>query len=117
MVKLDQLSIEQQDLVRDAKAAENNYLLYLAKREQELTTDALDRTRIANVAIAVPPAIPVLPVFSWPVIILIASGAAMFLSFGIAYLVDYTDSSFHSPAQVIDMMGIPVVIAVSKKTA
>jgi uncharacterized protein involved in exopolysaccharide biosynthesis len=117
MVKLDQLSIEQQDLLRDAKAAENNYLLYLAKREQELTTDALDRTRIANVAIAVPPAIPVLPVFSWPVIILMASGAAVFLSFGTAYLVDYTDSSFHNPAQVIDMMGIPVVISVSKKTA
>jgi len=54
MVNLDQLSLSQQDLQREAKAAETNYLLYLAKREQERTSNALDVTRIANVAIAVP---------------------------------------------------------------
>jgi uncharacterized protein involved in exopolysaccharide biosynthesis len=117
MVNLDQLSISQQDLQRDAKAAENNYLLYLAKREQERTSNALDATRIANVAIAVPPAIPVLPVLSWPMIFLIAIGAAFVTSVGAAYAVDYMDSSFHTPAQVIDILRIPVVVTVSKKTA
>jgi uncharacterized protein involved in exopolysaccharide biosynthesis len=117
MEKLDQLSLTQQDLQREARADESNYLLYLAKREQERTSNALDVTRIANVAIAVPPSIPVLPVISWPLTVLIGIGSAMVISIGTAYAVEYLDPSFHTPAQVIDMMGIPVVIAVSKKTA
>jgi uncharacterized protein involved in exopolysaccharide biosynthesis len=117
MVNLDQLSLTQQDLQRDAKADESNYLLYLAKREQERTTNALDATRIANVAIAVPPAIPVLPVFSFPMIVLVALCSATVLSIATAYAADYFDSSFHTPAQVIDMLGIPMVVAVPRKTA
>ena len=117
MVSLDQLALSQQDLQREAKADESNYLLYLAKREQERTSNALDVTRIANVAIAVPPAIPVLPVFSWPMIVLIGIGVATVLSIGAAYGVDYWDPSFHTPAQVIDILGIPVVVSMSKKTA
>lgn len=117
MVNLDQEALTQQDLLREAKANEDNYLLYLGKREQERTSDALDGTRIGNVAIAVPPAIPVLPVYSIRMVILVALGLATLMSIGTAYTFDYFDSSFHTPAQVIEMMGIPVVVAVSKKKA
>jgi uncharacterized protein involved in exopolysaccharide biosynthesis len=104
-------------LIRDAKANEDNYLLYLSKREQERTADALDKTRIANVAIAVPPAIPVLPVYSFPLVVLAALCLSFILSVGTAYAVDYCDTTLHTPAQVIDTLGIPVVVAMSKKTA
>ncbi len=117
MVTLDQMSIGQQDLQREAKAAESNYLLYLAKREQERSTDALDVTKIANVAIAVPPSIPVLPVSSWPLMTIEAFGLALVLSMGAAYAFDYFDPSFHTPAQVIDILGVPLVVAVSRKRA
>ena len=117
MVKLDQLSLSQQDLQREAKAAETNYLLYLAKREQERTSNALDVTRIANVAIAVPPSIPALPVFSWPMIVLIGFGSATVLGVGAAYTADYLDPSFHTPSQVIEILGIPFVAALPHKTA
>ena len=117
MVQLDQLSLTQQDLQREVKADESNYLVYLGKREQELTTNALDATRIGNVAIAVPPAIPVLPVLSWPMTTLIAFAAAFILGVGIGYTTDYLDSSFHTPAEVIDILGIPVVVTVPKRTA
>jgi uncharacterized protein involved in exopolysaccharide biosynthesis len=117
MADLDQKAVTQQDLQRDVKANEDNYLLYLSKREQERTSDALDKTRIANVAIAVPPAIPALPTHSFPSTILVALLSAMLLSITVAYIVEYFDSSFHTPAQVIDMLGIPVVVAVPKKTA
>jgi uncharacterized protein involved in exopolysaccharide biosynthesis len=109
MVNLDQLSLSQQDLQREAKAAETNYLLYQAKREQERTSNALDITRIANVAIAVPPAIPVLPVFGWPMIVALGLCAATAFGVGAAYSADYLDSSFHTPAQVIEIVGIPVL--------
>jgi uncharacterized protein involved in exopolysaccharide biosynthesis len=117
LVDLDQQSITRQDLQREVKADEQNYLTYLAKREQERMSDALDTTRIANVAIAVPPAIPVLPVFGWPVILLAATGLATIVSVGSAYAADYLDSSFHTPAQLTDILGIPVVVAFPKRTA
>ncbi len=69
MVALDQLSLSQRDLQRQMKAAESNYLLYLGKREQERSSDALDITRISNVAIAIPPAVPVLPSVGWPLLL------------------------------------------------
>ncbi len=117
VVNLDQQSLTQQDLLREAKADENNYLLYLSKREQERTTDALDITRIGNVAIAVPPAIPVLPVYGLSMILMISLGLAIVVSIGTAYAMDHFDSSFHTPTQVVDTLGVPVVITIPKKTA
>lgn len=117
MVSLDQLALSQHDLQRDAKAAESNYLLYLGKREQERASNAMDLTRIANVAIAIPPVLPVLPAFGWPFMVVLAFSIAAFLSIGVGYAADYFDSSFHTPAQVSDTLGIPVVIAMPKRAA
>src|SRR6202021_173328 len=78
MVDLDGKALEQSDLIREAKADEANYLLYLSKREQERTSDALDLKRIANVAIAVPPMTPILPAHSpWLVMFLGLFGAVL----------------------------------------
>jgi uncharacterized protein involved in exopolysaccharide biosynthesis len=117
MVQLGKKSLDQSDLIRDQKANETNYLLYLSKREQEKTSDALDKTKIENVAISTPPSIPVLPVVSPSFVILLAFVLAAFISVGSVYALDHFDSSFHTPAEVIDILGIPVVVAVSKKTA
>ncbi len=117
MADLDQKAITQQDLLREVKADENNYLLYLGKREEARTSDALDKTRIANVAIAVPPAIPALPTHGFLIVVLGGMAVATLLAISAAYLADYFDSSFHTPAQVSDALGIPFVVAVARKTA
>jgi len=117
MVKLGSQSLQLADLQREAKANEQNYLLYLSKREQERTSSALDQTRIANVAVAVPPAIPVLPTYGFLSVMQVALGFAMLLGMAMAYAVEYFDTSFHTPAQVIDTLGIPVVVAMPKRTA
>lgn len=117
LVDLDRQSIARQDLAREVKADEQTYLTYLAKREQERTSDALDTTRIANVAIAVPPVIPVLPVFGWPVIVLAAIGLAGFAGIGSAYAADYFDASFRTPNQLTEGLGIPLVIVFPKRIA
>jgi uncharacterized protein involved in exopolysaccharide biosynthesis len=117
MSDLDQKALTQQDLLREQKANEDNYLLYLSKREQARMSDALDKTRIANVAIAIPPSIPVLPVHSVPLVIVVAFGLAGVLSILLAYTADYLDSSFQTPAQVIEILDIPVVISMPKRTA
>ena len=117
MTELAKRNLDLADLTREQKTAEENYLLYLAKGEQARTSDALDKTKIENVDIAIPPTIPVLPVMSPAMVVLLAFLAATFLSAITAYGFDYFDSSFHSPAEVVDMLGIPVVIPISKKTA
>jgi hypothetical protein len=39
---------------------------------------------------------------------------ALFASLMSAYAFDYFDSSFRTPAEVVEMLGIPVVVAISK---
>jgi uncharacterized protein involved in exopolysaccharide biosynthesis len=117
MVKLGNQSLQLADLQREAKANEQNYLLYLSKREQERTSDALDRTRIENVAIAVPPAMSVLPVHGPLYAVALAFGIALILSLFITYAADYLDPSFHSTNQVVDTLGIPVVVAINRRSA
>jgi capsular polysaccharide biosynthesis protein len=80
-------------------------------------SDALDSTRIANVAIAIPPAIPVLPAFSFTTIVFVAFWFALFMGVVAAYAADYLDSSFQDPAQISDDLGIPVVVTFPKRTA
>jgi polysaccharide biosynthesis transport protein len=117
MVDLDQKALRQADLIRDVKANESNYLLYLSKREQERTSDALDEKRIANVAIAVPPMLPVLPWIS-PILTLACGFVlAPFLGAGAAFLAEYLDPSLRTPAEVLDVLRIPVLASVPKQTA
>lgn len=61
---MDQKGIQRQDLIRNVKAAEQNYLLYVQKQEQARISDEMDKNRILNVAIAETPSVPALPVFS-----------------------------------------------------
>ena len=117
MAQLAEKGLDQADLLRQQKADEENYLLYMAKREQAKASDALDKTKINNVAIAIPPSIPVLPVMSPIMVILLAFVAASVVSIMAVYAFDYFDSSFHTPAEVIETLGIPVVVSIAKRSA
>jgi polysaccharide biosynthesis transport protein len=117
MVDLDQKNLKQADLNREIKANEDNYLLYLAKQEQALASDALNRKKIANVTIAVPPTIPVLPSVSALLALAVGFPVAFGLSIGAGYAAEYLDSSLCTPAQVTELLGIPVVIAIPRQAA
>jgi uncharacterized protein involved in exopolysaccharide biosynthesis len=117
MVDLDQKSVKQLDLLRETKANEANYLLYLSKREQEKTSDALDQKRIANVAIAVPPSLPVLPAYSAMLVLFIGLLLALFVSVGAAFVAEYLDPSFRTPEEVNDILNVPVLAYVPRRVA
>ena len=114
MVSLDQKALKQQDLLREAKTNEDNYLLYQSKGEQERASDALDKQRIANVAIAVPPAIPTLPKISLSLVVMVGLCLAVIGSAGAAYTLNYLDSSFRTPRDVMELLDIPVVAGVPR---
>jgi uncharacterized protein involved in exopolysaccharide biosynthesis len=117
MVDLDGMSVRQTKLLREEKADEANYLLYLNKREQERTSDALDRRRIADVAIAVPPVVPALPAFN-P--FLVGFGGlilAILAAVAGAFIAEWMDPSFRSPDEVIDTLNLPVLATIPLQAA
>jgi uncharacterized protein involved in exopolysaccharide biosynthesis len=117
MVKLDGDAVKQGALIREAKADEGNYLLYLTKREQERTSDALDQRHFANVAIAVPPVTPILPAHSPWLVMFLGLIAAVFCGVAAGYIMEYLDPSFRTPEDVIQTLSMPVLASVPKKAA
>jgi uncharacterized protein involved in exopolysaccharide biosynthesis len=110
--QLDVEGVEQQDLMRAAKVAEENYLLYLRKREQARISDAFDAQRILNVAIAEQPVVPRVPTESLFMYGLVGIFLAVTVSAGAIFALEFLDPSFHTPAQVEAFLNRPVLAAV-----
>ena len=102
-------SVEQQDLMRSAKADEDNYLLYLRKREESRIGDALDERRILNVAIVEQPVTPALPTHSVLLCFLLAFGMAMAFSVGLAFASEYFDPTIRTPNEAYALLAVPVL--------
>ena len=115
--QIDRKGAEQGDLVRNVKTAEDNYLLYLRKREEARISDALDSKRIVNVTIAEAATVPVLPSLhlGW----LLIGGIAMAggLSVGSAYAADRLDPSFRTPDELGRYLNLRVLAAIPARTS
>ena len=113
--QLGEDAITQDDLINTEKAAEENHLLYVKKREQARMDDALDQRGIVNVAIAEQPTAPALPVWSaWAVLMvgLVAAGAS---GTAAAFGADYVDPAFRTPDEVLACLNTPVLASLPKK--
>ena len=105
----------QQDLLREVKEAEGNYLLYVQKREEARIGDALDRQRIVNVAIAEAATVPALPAHPhWALTLLLGTLLAGLASPGLALAVDYFDPSLRTPEELRETLRIPVLATLPK---
>jgi uncharacterized protein involved in exopolysaccharide biosynthesis len=102
-------SIDQQDLIRTAKANEESYLLYLHKREEARIGDALDERRILNVAIVEPPVAAALPTHSLPLYAVLAFGLAAAFSVSSAFVSEYFDPTIRTPDEASKLLNVPVL--------
>jgi uncharacterized protein involved in exopolysaccharide biosynthesis len=106
----------QQDLLRDVKEAEGNYLLYVQKREDARIGNALDRQRLVNVAVAEAATVPALPAHShWALTLLLGMILAGLTSTGLAFAVDYLDPSVRTPDELRAMLGCQVLAVLPKE--
>jgi len=96
-------------LTSSEKAAEENYLLYVKKREVARMGDALDQGRIVDVAIAEQPVVPALPVWPASVVVLAGFFAALTSGTGAAFAADYLDPALRTPEEVLACLEIPVL--------
>lgn len=112
---LRQKEAVQQDLMREVKSAEENYLLYRHKQEEARISDAMDRRQILNVAVAEAATVPSLPSnLSWTFTLLIGGLLASAVSVGLALLADYFDPSLRTPDEVQSLLDVPVLAAVPR---
>jgi uncharacterized protein involved in exopolysaccharide biosynthesis len=102
-------SVDQQDLMRAAKAEEANYLLYRQKREEARIGDALDERRILNVAIVEPPVAAALATHSLLLYFALAFGLAMVFSVSMAFTTEYFDPTIRTPDEAYDLLDVPVL--------
>lgn len=98
------------DLARDQKEAEDNYLLYAKKTEEARIAESLDQQKISNVVIAETPSVPHVP--SKPNVPLdLALGALLagFLSLGSAFGAEYMNDTVDHSADLEELTGLPVL--------
>jgi len=107
--QLGEDAITQDDLMSSEKAAQQNYLLYVNKREEARMGDALDEGGIVNVAIAEEPVVPSLPVWSAGVVALLGFITALTSGVGAAFAADYLDPALRTPEEVFTCLEIPVL--------
>jgi uncharacterized protein involved in exopolysaccharide biosynthesis len=110
--QLEENGFVQQDLLRTAKANEDNYLLYLHKREEARIADALDQTRILNIGMVQQPTVPLSPTRSAWMFGLVGVLMACMVSVGLVFAREYLDSSFRTPSEVLSELNIPVLASV-----
>jgi uncharacterized protein involved in exopolysaccharide biosynthesis len=110
--ELDRKGIEQQDLVRTAKSLEQNYLLYVQKREEARISDALDQRRMVNVALVQPPTMPRLPARSPLMYPLMGLMLALLVTSGMVFAFEYSDHSFRTPEELQRTLDVPVLAAI-----
>jgi len=117
LVSLDAQSLKQGALVREAKASEANYLLYLNKREQERAADVLDARSIADVSIAVQAAPPALPAIN-PLLAAVGGFVlAILAAIAAGFIAERIDPSFRTPLEVSETLQIPVLASLPRQAA
>ena len=113
--ELNQAEIIQQDLVRSAKLAEDNFLLYSRKQEEARIEDTLDQRRIINLSVAEDATAPGLPAGPQRALSIALGGLlACFVSIGLGYTADYLDSTFRTPKEVEVFLNTQVLASLPK---
>ena len=110
MEELDQKGLTADGLRREARAAEDAYMLYQKKHEEARISAAMDQQRIVNVSIAQPaqrPLRPVAPNKRLNLLLGLLLGAMGGL--GLAFAVEYFDHSFTTGRELEARLGIPLL--------
>ena len=88
-------------------------MLYMRKQEEARISDALDESRIINVAVVEPVAVPVVPSRSRPLVLFLGLLAAIVVSLGVAGVAEYLDPSLRTSEDIKEFLDLPVLASVS----
>jgi uncharacterized protein involved in exopolysaccharide biosynthesis len=97
-----------EEVEREFRRAEQDYLLYSKKLEEARMSEELDALRAANVSLVAPPETPIKPVAPKKLFLMgIAMVASLFLGVAMAALIETTEDRILDESSVLDMAGVP----------
>ena len=110
---LQSSTAEDDQLLREIKEAEDNFFLYSKKREEARIGEAMDRQKIANVVLVVPPRIPSLakPKLTGSLVAAYVLDTLLILAYG--FLVGRPQNKVYTPWEVEGFTGLPVLASIS----
>lgn len=112
---LAQRSLEYEDLQRQVKAEEENYLLYLRKQEEARISEALDQQNISNLAIAEPVNVSGTPTSRRAIVLLVGVLFSLLGSSLLAVVADAWDPTFRTPDELATVLELPVLATLSRQ--
>lgn len=108
--ELNQREIDLDQLQRERMLAEQNYLAYVRRMEEDRISGALDRDRVANVAILAPPSVSDQPVFPKKKILAgVSVVVGLALGLGLALTLAYLDDRVNGEPDLAALEGLPVL--------
>jgi len=111
--ELDQKGFITEGLRREAKAAEDAYMLYQKKHEEARISAAMDQQKIVNVSIAQPAQRPLRPVGPRKALnLLLGLLLGAFGGLGLAFVSEYFDHSLTTGRDLEARVGIPLLGAI-----
>ena len=112
---LEQIGAEQDRLEQDVATAKQAFLTYTKKVEEARFSDALDQSRIVNVSIVEPAAVPAAPLPSkrsrtvmMTAIISLAAGV------GLAFLLDRINPAVQGSDEAAKLSGLPILAEIAR---
>jgi succinoglycan biosynthesis transport protein ExoP len=114
--RLEAQGVAQGDLARNAKAAEDNYLLLLHKQEEARISDELDQQRLFNVSVVEAASVPTLPVHSAMWYLLRCTFLALLCALASAAGADRLDPMLRTQAELESILGVPVLASLELPT-
>lgn len=107
---LSQKGLTTDSLRREAKAAEDAFMLYQKKHEEARISAAMDQQRIVNVSIAQPAQRPLRPVAPRKTLnLLLGLLLGGFGGLGLAFVAEHFDHSFTTGREIEARLGIPLL--------
>ena len=111
--KLEGILPDEQELLREIKVDEDNYLLYSRKREEARIGEALDQQKIANVAVADPPVPPALPLAKLNASVAASYVLSIVFIFIGATVIGNIRRTIYTPWELESLAGMPVLATVA----
>jgi polysaccharide biosynthesis protein PslE len=102
---------DQLDIVeRDLKVAQDNYLTYAKRMEEDRISEELDLSHVTNVVVLSPASTPLEPVYPRRLLIMgVAVGLGLVLGISLAFLLEYLDDTIRKSQDIADLEDLHVL--------
>ena len=109
---LESATNDDDQLLRNIKEAEDNYFLYSKKREEARIEQAMDREKVANVALVQEAQLPVLPMPKLSVTLAASWTLGCCVILGVALMKTVVRNTVYTPWELESLTGLPVLASV-----